>query len=388
MKEKQHNQRPCSRVVECLKKRHQPLLKNLIQAHFQNGSLAASSPPIQRLVADRISSPNILYVSQSWLDEKYEGQAGKANKNLLDPDGENFKFKSDYHGVDFLSRFKDSWEINPSFRVRKINQKEILATLFSGKRKGGESRGEWHRMDKEYRTYVSQNHILYDFQGIFEKLTGKPVFHLFNYTDPDSDSEVDKAWEDGLKRKACVLISMIYERALAGGEDATLAKSNIVALLESFGVTGIERIGFNNIDGLKLPTTREIYRLVEALHTRLRETESRKRYDMSHVNEKLLETQYELVAAPNCSLDKLGDSVALPCGVYLFHVGNRNRNIGAGTELLGHATTVRVIREVNEAFPSGWNIPEYFKDYNEPVFNSTQSVLQKDTVVGSIWKKK
>lgn len=27
-------------------------------------------------------------------------------------------------------------------------------------------------------------------------------------------------------------------------------------------------------------------------------------------------------------------------------------------------------------------------DDNEPMFNSAQTVLQKDTVVGSIWKKK
>lgn len=233
--------------------------------------------------------------------------------------------------------------------------------------------------------------MLYDFEGEFGKLTGKPVFHLFNYTDPDSDSEVDKDWEEGVKQKACLLISMIYERALAAGNDKTVAKTNIFILLESFGVHVGEDIRFDNPAGageLKLPKTADTYRLVGALHAKLHEAEDTKRYDLSHVNEKILGTQYDLVAAPNCRLDKLGETVELPLGIYLFHVGNKNRDIGAGDGLKGHATTVQVLRQIKGGLPAGVDIETYYKNYNESTSNFRGSALAKETIVGSIWKKK
>lgn len=149
MKEQQHRSEQQSRVIGNPESRQQLPLRDLIQAHFKNGRKASPtipSSPIQRLVADQIS--NKLYVSQSWLDEKYEGQAGKTNKSLLDPVGaETFGFKASYKKseeepeVDFFSRFKDSWGINSSYTVEKVNRKRLLATLFPGERKDWGSRG-------------------------------------------------------------------------------------------------------------------------------------------------------------------------------------------------------------------------------------------------------
>lgn len=127
---------------------------------------------------------------------------------------------------------------------------------------------------------------------------------------------------------------------------------------------------------------------VEALHAKLHEAEDTKRYDLSHVNEKILETQYDLVAAPNCRLDKLGETVELLMGVYLFHVGNKSRDIGAGEELKGHATTVQVLRQIEGGLPAGADVETYYKNYNESTFNFRGSALAKETIVHSIWKKK
>lgn len=387
MKKQQYRSERNSRVIESQNSQRQPPLKDLIQAHFRDKSnmspASVSLQPIQRLVVNNAKPPQKLFVSQSWLDEKYEGQAGKENKKLLDPDGADFKFKTTFQEVDFLSRFKGSWGINSGTKIKKIELPPFDMTVATPNQ-------TLKRQAQERECgYINKNHTLYVYNGGSTKeLTGKPVFHLFNYIDPDTDSKVDKAWEDGLRSKACVLISMIYERALAAENDVTVAKANIIALLGTFGVTLSGSINFEDVGGIKLPKTNETYRLVEALHAKLQEDEGKKRYDMSHVNEGILETQYELVAAPNCRLDELGGTVDLPVGIYLFHVGNRSGDIGAGPELRGHATTVQVTKEVKGAFPTGWKISEYFKDYNESRFNYNTSALNKDTIIGGVWKKK
>lgn len=395
-----HQSRPefYSHVARVSKSLHQPPLKDLIQAHFRGISSkplpSYSSQPIQRLVLNQNVNPKILYVSQSWLDEKYEEKDGQANKDLLDPAGTDFNFKSVYKksggepGVDFLSRIRDSWKVNSSVKVKKVNRKFKLLTLFPGERNVGVNRREWLRMDKEFKNYVSQNHILYDFQGDFEEITGKPVFHLFNYTDPDSDSKVNKTWEDGLKSKVCVLISMIYERALAAGNDATTARKNIEDMLKNFGVSEVGSVRIDGGSDIKLPGESETYRLVEILHKKLQETNETKRYDLSYVNESILEKQYSLVAAPNCRLYKLGEMVKLPVGTYIFHVGNKSRDIGAGKDLIGHATTVKVLREIEGKLPSDEQLTTYFDNYNEGKSNFRGSALAQDTIIGSIWKKK